>query len=118
MSLWTLFNNLICLIPFSICLGEYGETLRLLCLEVDAKHKDQQPVETHVSMILNAEKCTRQKGQQCDIIQVTVNMTEKIQHLLSSRKEILALLGVRRYLLMDKDSSDFSLSGNADTLIH
>ncbi|XP_070569125.1 uncharacterized protein [Ptychodera flava] len=72
---------------------------KMLLLEIDPKLEMKPSTETNVRSLLNPVKLTRQRGKQYDILQVVMAMTDRIQHILSSRLEILALLGFVRYLL-------------------
>ncbi|XP_070550220.1 uncharacterized protein [Ptychodera flava] len=77
------------------------ELFTLMLLKLDPVHEIHQSTETNVCSLFKAEEYIRQKGNQFDIIQVVMTMTDRIQHILSSRQEILSLLSVTRYLVTD-----------------
>ncbi|XP_070569239.1 uncharacterized protein [Ptychodera flava] len=78
---------------------QIGEQSKILVLGFDPKLELKPSTETNVRTLFNPVKLTRQRGKQYDILQVVMAMTDRIQHILSSRLEILALLGFVRYLL-------------------
>ncbi|XP_070573145.1 centrosomal protein of 128 kDa-like [Ptychodera flava] len=74
---------------------------KLLLLEIDPALEIKSSTETSVQTMFKAEKCIRLKGRQCDMLQVLTTNTDTVQHILSCRQDVLALLGVTRYLLTD-----------------
>ncbi|XP_070569430.1 uncharacterized protein [Ptychodera flava] len=81
---------------------------QLLLLEIDPKDEIQHSAERFAPLIFNSGTYTRWKGKHYDILQLPVKMTGQVRHVLSCRPEILALLGVRRYLVKDTDGADLS----------
>ncbi|XP_070569344.1 putative leucine-rich repeat-containing protein DDB_G0290503 [Ptychodera flava] len=81
---------------------------QLLLLEVDPKAEIQDSAEKYAPLIFNSGIYTRWKGKHYDMMQLQVKMTGQVQHILSCRPEILALLGVRNYLMRDTDVADLS----------
>ncbi|XP_070566726.1 kinectin-like [Ptychodera flava] len=79
---------------------------KLLLLEVDPALEMKSSTETSVQTMFKAEKCIRLKGRQCDMLQILTTNTDTVQHILSCRQDVLALLGVTRYLLTDAASRD------------
>ncbi|XP_070543765.1 mucin-22-like [Ptychodera flava] len=79
---------------------------KLLLLEVDPALKINLSSKTRVQTMFKAEKCIRLKGRQCDMLQVLTTNTDTVQHILSCRQDVLALLGVTRYLLTDAPTQD------------
>ncbi|XP_070573959.1 uncharacterized protein [Ptychodera flava] len=79
---------------------------KLLLLEVDPALEIKSSTETSVQTMFKAEKCIRLKGRQCDMLQVLTTNTDTVQHILSCRQDVLALLGVTRYLLTDAATQD------------
>ncbi|XP_070558710.1 uncharacterized protein [Ptychodera flava] len=79
---------------------------KLLLLEIDPALEIKSSTETSVQTMFKAEKCIRLKGRQCDMLQVLTTNTDTVQHILSCRQDVLALLGVTRYLLTDAATQD------------
>ncbi|XP_070569238.1 uncharacterized protein [Ptychodera flava] len=79
---------------------------KMLVLEIDLKLEMKPFTETNVRYLLNPVELTRQRGIQYDILQVVMAMTDRIQHILTSRLEILSLLGFVRYMLTDVADGD------------
>ncbi|XP_070568047.1 uncharacterized protein [Ptychodera flava] len=72
---------------------------KLMILEVDPSIISLLPVNNYLTSIFNAgESCIRRRQSQY-VVQLFFAMTDNVQYILSSRQEVLALLGVRRYLL-------------------
>ncbi|XP_070573875.1 uncharacterized protein [Ptychodera flava] len=87
-------------------LKEGKDPSKLLLLEVDPTLEMKSSTETSVQTMFKAEKCIRLKGRQCDMLQVLTTNTDTVQHILSCRQDVLALLGVTRYLLTDAPTQD------------
>ncbi|XP_070573607.1 titin homolog [Ptychodera flava] len=79
-------------------------------------HHDHNIKSSTVRTLFKAETCIRLKGKQFDIFKVMVTMTERVQHILSSRHEVLGLLGISRYLLTDAISQDHDTQELEDQL--
>ncbi|XP_070575572.1 uncharacterized protein [Ptychodera flava] len=79
---------------------------KLLLLEIDPALEMKSSTETSVQTMFKAEKCIRLKGRQCDMLQVLTTNTDTVQHILSCRQDVLALLGVTRYFLTDAPTQD------------
>ncbi|XP_070573535.1 uncharacterized protein [Ptychodera flava] len=77
------------------------ELCKSMLLKLDRLHEITSSTEKHVCSLFKAGEYIRQKGSQFDIIQVVMTMTDRIQHILSSRQEILSLLSVTKYLMTD-----------------
>ncbi|XP_070575682.1 myosin-13-like [Ptychodera flava] len=87
-------------------LKEGKDPSKLLLLEIDPALEIKSSTETSVQTMFKAEKCIRLKGRQCDMLQVLTTNTDTVQHILSCRQDVLALLGVTRYLLTDAVTQD------------
>ncbi|XP_070571574.1 uncharacterized protein [Ptychodera flava] len=87
--------------------GKRKDPSKLLLLELDAEREIKSSTETNVCSLFKAEKCIRWTGRQFDMLQAVMTMTDRVEHILSSRQEILALLGVTRYLLADSEGLSF-----------
>ncbi|XP_070573833.1 putative leucine-rich repeat-containing protein DDB_G0290503 [Ptychodera flava] len=87
-------------------LKEGKDPSKLLLLEIDPALEIKSSTETSVQTMFKAEKCIRLKGRQCDMLQVLTTNTDTVQHILSCRQDVLALLGVTRYLLTDAPTQD------------
>ncbi|XP_070553823.1 uncharacterized protein [Ptychodera flava] len=85
-----------------------GKPTQLLLFEIDSKDEIQHSAERFAPLIFNSGTYTWWKGKHYDILQLPVKMTGQVQHVLSCRPEILALLGVRRYLVSDTDITDLT----------
>ncbi|XP_070547628.1 uncharacterized protein [Ptychodera flava] len=73
--------------------------------------------EMYLPTIFNVDNYTALRGDQWDFIQFMVKMTEKIQHILSTRQEILSVLGVREFFVTDIDCETHDLYGLADQFL-
>ncbi|XP_070556630.1 uncharacterized protein [Ptychodera flava] len=93
------------------------DPLQLILLKLDPVHEIHQSTETNVCSLFKAEEYIRQKGSQFDIIQVVITMTDSIQHILSSRQEILSLLSVTRYLVTDVNFEDLTFPALTEKII-
>ncbi|XP_070547455.1 uncharacterized protein [Ptychodera flava] len=71
----------------------------------------------YLPTIFNVDNYTALRGDQWDFIQFMVKMTEKIQHILSTRQEILSVLGVREFFVTDIDCETHDLYGLADQFL-
>ncbi|XP_077994453.1 uncharacterized protein LOC144448173 [Glandiceps talaboti] len=72
---------------------------QLLYLELDPLQQfNQSSIKAYFSSVHAADKCIRLKGQHCDILQVAVKKSAKLQQTLHSKHDILNLLGIRKYL--------------------
>ncbi|XP_070575460.1 uncharacterized protein [Ptychodera flava] len=87
---------------------EEKDPSKLLLLEIDPALEIKSSTETSVQTMFKAEKCIRLKGRQCDMLQVLTTNTDTVQHILSCRQDVLALLGVTRYLLTDAPTRDLT----------
>ncbi|XP_070564846.1 myosin-2 heavy chain-like [Ptychodera flava] len=85
----------------------------LLLLEIDPALETKQSV---IRRILNADKCTRLRGPNSTIMQLTLEITEKVHHILCCRPQILALLGVKRYLVAEPETVELTFSALEDNL--
>ncbi|XP_070577455.1 uncharacterized protein [Ptychodera flava] len=83
------------------------DVAKLLLIEVNPALDIKSFTESAVQTMLKAENCIRLQGRQCNILQVPTS-TDTVQHILSHRQDILALLGVTRYLLTDGASQDMT----------
>ncbi|XP_070573493.1 uncharacterized protein [Ptychodera flava] len=86
----------------------------LLLMEIN---ESKEPLEEYLSQIFRYRKCVKLEGQQCNILQMVVTMTDRVQHILSFGQEILALLGVTRYLTLDVSSEDQTIEALEEQLI-
>ncbi|XP_070547442.1 centrosomal protein of 63 kDa-like isoform X2 [Ptychodera flava] len=71
----------------------------------------------YLPTIFNLDNNTALRGDQWDFIQFMVKMTQKIQHILSTRQEILSVLGVREFFVTDIDCEIHDLYGLADQFL-
>ncbi|XP_070547852.1 restin homolog [Ptychodera flava] len=63
-----------------------------------------EPVTTKwLAQILNIGNSTDIKHITCDVIQAPVEITEEIRHILLAKQEILSLLGIRAFLVTDRE---------------
>ncbi|XP_070568128.1 synaptonemal complex protein 1-like [Ptychodera flava] len=94
-------------------LGQNEEQVKLLLIGLDPDHDIKSST---VRTLFKAEKCIRLKGKQFDIFKVMVTMTDTVQHILSCRQDVLALLGVTRYLLTVAPTQDHDTQELEDQL--
>ncbi|XP_070573279.1 uncharacterized protein [Ptychodera flava] len=90
---------------------------KLLLLSLDPEHEIKLSTETSVQTMFKAEKCIRLKGRQCDMLQVLTTNTDTVQHILSCRQDVLALLSVTRYLLTDATTQNMDTQEFEEQLV-
>ncbi|XP_070547811.1 uncharacterized protein [Ptychodera flava] len=90
---------------------------KLLAFKTDKDQSFLPSAEMYLPTIFNVDNYTALRGDQWDFIQFMVKMTEKIQHILSTRQEILSVLGVREFFVTDTDCEIHDLYGLADQFL-
>ncbi|XP_077985438.1 uncharacterized protein LOC144440070 [Glandiceps talaboti] len=84
------------------------EEYEVIFLEMEQQFDKSTFPKKYLPMIFDSKECRRHKGIQSDILRVVVQMTERNRHILHSKQEILALLGVRKYLVTDVKKMDLT----------
>ncbi|XP_070547437.1 uncharacterized protein [Ptychodera flava] len=95
----------------------YITDTKLLAFKSDKDQRFVPSAEMYLPTIFNVDNYTALRGDQWDFIQFMVKMTEKIQHILSTRQEILSVLGVREFFVTDTDCDTHDLYGLADQFL-
>ncbi|XP_077985055.1 uncharacterized protein LOC144439694 isoform X2 [Glandiceps talaboti] len=86
------------------------ERLKVVSLKLDKKLECQRFAKKYLHQILKTKKCRRLKGRHSDFLQVVVKMTARIQHILDTRQEMLALLGIKKYLVTEMRTIDLTVA--------
>ncbi|XP_070547440.1 uncharacterized protein [Ptychodera flava] len=90
---------------------------KLLAFKTHKAYRLVPSAEMYLPTIFNVDNYTALRGDKWDFIQFMVKMTEKIQHILSTRQEILSVLGVREFFVTDTDCETHDLYGLADQFL-
>ncbi|XP_070547436.1 uncharacterized protein [Ptychodera flava] len=90
---------------------------KLLAFKTHKAYRFVPSAEMYLPTIFNVDNYTALRRDQWDFIQFMVKMTEKIQHILSTRQEILSVLGVREFFVTDTDCETHDLYGLADQFL-
>ncbi|XP_070547346.1 myosin-13-like [Ptychodera flava] len=99
------------------CSMPNDKVTKLLAFKADKDHRFLPSAEMYLPTIFNVDNYIALREDQWDFIQFTVKMTEKIQHILSTRQEILSVLGVREFFVTDTDCETHDLYGLADQFL-
>ncbi|XP_070547851.1 uncharacterized protein [Ptychodera flava] len=76
---------------------------RLVFFKLDQLLQSQRVTTQWLAQILNIGNSADIKHITCDVIQVPVEVTERIRHILLAKQEILSLLGIRAFLVTDRE---------------
>ncbi|XP_070547833.1 uncharacterized protein [Ptychodera flava] len=79
------------------------EAMRLILFKLDQVLQSQRVSKDCLPRILNIDSSAVLEHISCDVIQVPVEITERIRHILLSKQEILSLLGIRLFLVTDME---------------
>ncbi|XP_070547682.1 cingulin-like [Ptychodera flava] len=74
---------------------------RLILFKLDRVLQNQRLTTQCLPQILNIGRSAQLERITCDVLQIQVEITERIRHILLAKQEILSLLGIRAFLVTD-----------------
>ncbi|XP_077985802.1 uncharacterized protein LOC144440318 [Glandiceps talaboti] len=83
----------------------------ILLLEVDTNKRFRPSHKRKLLQLLNAKLRKRHRTHSCDILELSVEVTEQLKKILRARQEVLFLFGIQRYVLFKVGDVKLNISG-------